>query len=574
MSKKTILGKFALVLHSHLPYVIEHGVWPHGMDWLFEAASETYIPILKAMNRLIREGISPKVTIGITPVLVEQLKDKAFQDGFKVYLENKIKVSRDDKRQFEEWGDKHLLSIACMWEDFYNTILTLFKEDYKEDIVGAFKMLQDMGHIEIITSCATHGYLPLIGRDTAVQAQIKQGIQTYRRYFERDPKGIWLPECAYRPRYKWKSPIGGDDGVMRKGIEEFLSENKIEYFIIDSHLLKGGNAIGVYMDRFESLKKLWGQFEKEYKPRHEDVEKCPHEVYYVGSVEGKKPVAVFTRDPKTGMQVWSGEYGYPGDEWYLEFHKKRFPGGLRYWRVTGSKSDLADKSEYEPDRVSERIEENANHFKWLIKTTLKECNHTQGIVCAPFDAELFGHWWFEGPEWIYRVLRLIHDDPELELSTCGGHLDSQTKETVVVSLPEGSWGEGGFHWIWLNEWTMWTWKHVYEAEKEMERLARELNGTGDEKLETILKQAARELLLLESSDWQFLISTWSARDYAEIRVTGHYHDFKKLSDMAWRYSRDKRLNEGDWNFLASCQKRDSIFSDIDVGWFSKVEFPI
>ena len=569
----------ALVLHAHLPYVVAHGRWPHGSDWLNECAAESYVPLLDVLHRLQGEGIPPKITINITPVLAEQLADEGFKRQFVEYLEQRVRSAITDRAGFEREGNKELSRLASMWQAFFTGVLTRFKEQYHQDIIGALRRLQDDGAIEVMTCAATHGYLPLLGTDEAVQAQVKEGVASYERHFGRKPRGFWLPECAYRPRYPWASPVhgaGAREPYLRKGVEEFLSENGLDYFIIDSALLMGGRAIGVYINRFEALKTLWQRFAESYRPAPEDREKSPYSLYLAGSSpEGQESVAIFTRDEKTGIQVWSGEHGYPGDSWYLDFHKKHFPGGHRYWRVTSAKSDMADKSLYEPHRAAGRVPENAGHFKQLAKDLLRahrEQTGEAGVVCAPYDAELFGHWWFEGPEWLYHVIKCVHADPEVRAVTCSEHLDEHPP-TTVVSLPEGSWGQGGFHWIWLNEWTTWTWRRVYEAEEQFRVLLDRTLDTADDKLLTILKQTARELLLLESSDWQFLISTWSARDYAEMRCAEHFSVFKRLAAMATGYAAGAHLDEGDWTFLGEMEDRDRLFPDLNLEWFRRVEFP-
>jgi 1,4-alpha-glucan branching enzyme len=571
-----MVGYFTFVLHSHLPYVLGHGLWPHGTDWLNEAVAETYIPLLNILNKLVEEGISPKITIGITPVLAEQLTSNEFVHELLKYLQNKIDEAIANQHEFKRFSQNHLYQLALFWQEYYTRIMADFKKRYNYDIIGEFRRLQNQGHIEIITSSATHAYLPLLSQDTSITAQVKQGILSYKRFFGISPKGFWLPECAYRPGYEWTPPVDISNikcqmpnHYIRKGIDEFLSEEGIDYFIIDSHLLKGGKAIGIYAARFDALKRLWQQFEKEYQIREEDIEKSPYEVYLLNS--GKKPVAIFTRDPKTGIQVWSGQWGYPGDGWYLDFHKKHFPGGHRYWRVTSAKSDLADKFEYEPDKVEERIKENASHFKELVKSTLLDYySHHQksGIVVSPFDAELFGHWWFEGIRWLYYVLKWIDADPDLSLTTCYEYLQVSSPD-VVVSIPEGSWGEGGFHWIWLNEWTQWTWKHIYETEIIMQTLATKFAHTQNQTIQTILKLLAKQLLLLQASDWQFLISTWSARDYAEKRIVEHYETFKRLEELLINYSQNAPIEQGQWNFVEFIKKRDILFKDIDYKWWIK-----
>lgn len=573
------LGAFTFILHSHIPYVLSHGRWPHGMDWLNEAVAETYIPLLNVVHRLIEEGRSPRLTFGMTPVLLEMLSHPDFNEEFLTYLENKVRSAERDIDEFKKNGEIHFQRLAQMWKVFYESIQRSFMTKYEGDLVKTFSSLQEKGYIEVITSAATHGYLPLLSEDTSIQAQIKQGIETYRHHFGKPPRGIWLPECAYRPRYRWSSPLSqefGKEERLRKGIEEFLSENGLEYFIIDAHLLKGGKAIGIYKDRFEGLERLWAQFSEQYQPLPEDVERSPNEVYWVSSMpELQRPVAILTRDPKTSLQVWSGEWGYPGDGEYLDFHKKRFPGGLRYWRVTHPKADLAEKSEYVPENAQSRVPEHAEHFKNLVKGILKEYRektNRYGIVTSPFDTELFGHWWFEGIEWLYWVLRKIGEDDEIDLVKAGEFLD-QHPPNKVISIPEGSWGEGGYHWIWFNQDTEWTWRHLYQVEKEMKTICQEFSDIQDDQLQILLKQLTREMLLLQSSDWQFLITTFSARDYAEMRFVTHYSDFKRLADMVRRYGRGEKLTDGDWHFFEECQKRDSIFKEIDPKWFKEVEFP-
>ena len=570
------VGSFALVLHSHIPYVLAHGRWPHGTDWLAEVAAESYIPLLDVFHRLIAEGISPRVTLGMTPILTEQLADTAFQAELDAYLEQKIQAARDNQGQFAGEGDMHRLGLAHYWESFYRRVQRQYQSVYGRDIVGAFRALQDAGHIEIVTSAATHGYLPLLLTDESVQAQVKQGVQTYQKHFGRAPRGFWLPECAYRPRYAWNPPnekFQTTPPVPRKGVDEFLAENGLEYFFVDAHLLKGGKAIGVYADRFAGLQNLWSQFAKSYAP--ETGERDPYTPYLVNS-GGKPgpPVAVFSRDHKTGAQVWSGDTGYPGDFQYLEFHKKHYPGDLRYWRVSGDKGDLGAKSLYEPREALYRASAHGAHFARLVRDTLAEHRRTRdanGIITAMYDTELYGHWWYEGPEFLYHALKQIHADPLVHLTTCGDYL-SANPPSVVVGLPEGSWGEGGYHWIWLNEWTAWTWDKIYQAEQEMTALAREFTDAPD--VQPLLKQACRELLLLESSDWQFCISTWSSRDYAEQRVNYHFARFMQIADLIRRVAADPdAIAPLEWNALVEAQARDRCFADVDPQWWAGVDYP-
>lgn len=559
------MGKFALVLHSHLPWVISHGKWPHGSVWLVEAATECYLPLIEMLDRLIADGINPNITIGITPVLAEQLADATFSHELKEYLELKITASKEDEKHFRVANLKELQSLAVFWQDFYQHQYRLFCDVYEQNLLKQFKRLQDQNAIEIITCAATHGYSPLLGLDESVYAQFAIGVKVYEKHFGRSPLGTWLPECAYRPSYQWSTPVQSNiETYLRLGIEEILDLLNLRYFIVDSHLLEGGKPIGVYLDRFEGLKKLWEEFEKSYVEQPL-TKTTPLKMHWVGEDPTKHPVAIFTRHPQTTLQVWSGEYGYPGDGYYLDFHKKHFPGGNRYWRVTASKADLGAKVIYQPDKVMWRLEENSDHFVGLVNQIASEAL-TQGInnpiICAPFDTELFGHWWFEGINWIEKVIRKLYQS-NVYPSTLR-NIYQETKIATKVKLPEGSWGEGGFHHIWLNHDTAWTWEDIYECEHQFINILRKLHNSENSLIQRILVQLARELLLLQSSDWQFLISTVAARDYSEMRFRVHYHDFMKLLELLELLVQGNDLSDEQMQFLQEISIRDNLFKDLDL----------
>mgnify|MGYP000707537474 CR=1 FL=1 len=231
--------------------------------------------------------------------------------------------------------------------------------------------------------------------------------------------------------------------------------------------------------------------------------------------------------------------------------------------MTDPQADLGDKQIYDPGEIDGLLEAHACHFADLIGEILDAddgVDGAQGVVCAPFDAELFGHWWFEGPLWIEKVCRKLHRSAVRPVQ-CGQYMDAQAPQGVV-QLPEGSWGEGGFHWIWLNEWTEWTWKDIYECEDRF--IALLALPDRDVTLAEVLEQAGRELLLLESSDWQFLISTWHARDYAENRLAVHDNDFERLASIAEAYAGNRTLADEDRAFLEQCRRRDPVFPDLDL----------
>ncbi len=532
-----------------------------------EAAAETYIPLLQELYKLVDDGYHPKLTIGLTPVLCEMLRHPTFINDFLGYLDEKISAALYDYDDFtKNKFEKGRIKLTKWWQEFFERVKEDFVHRYKKDIVGAFKNLQDMDLIDIITCSATHGYNPLLSKETSIDAQFKTAVDNYKHHFGRVPTGVWLPECGYRPGYRWKNPISGEE-YERPGVEYFLAKNGLKYFFIDTSLLLGGKSQGVYAARFPLLKELWKQFASQYEEIPTSFEKSQYEMYLVSTDPSTpSPVGFFTRDEKTGIVVWSGEHGYPGCSEYLDFHKKHYPGGLRYWKVTGAKVDLGAKMLYWPDDIPGKLDENASHYLNLIKEILRNFKNKfnrKGIIVAPYDCELLGHWWFEGNWWLARVLRWLEDDPEIELTNTRLYVE-KNPPNKVVQIIEGSWGQGSSHWVWLNEWTIWTWRLVYDAEDKIEKIMTKYGRTKDENLKKILKQLARESLLLQSSDWQFLMTTWSARDYAENRVALHYENFNRLYAMAERYGSGEDIDEEEWHFLGTLETNDNIFPEIDL----------
>jgi 1,4-alpha-glucan branching enzyme len=537
---------FSLVLHSHIPYVQAHGRWPHGMDWLYEAAAESYLPLLDVFERLAAEGVPARANVGFTPVLMEQLADADFGAGFEDYLGMKIDIAAGDGSRFGATGNTALRPLASFWESWYRKLLADFRERFHGDILGGFRSLQDRGRIEVLTSGATHGYFPLLSRDESVRQQVRQGRHTYRRHFGREPRGFWVPECAYRPGYAWRNPLDGGPPYVRLGVDEILGQEGLGCFFVDSHLLKGGEAQGVYVDRFPGLKLLWEKFRDAYEPAGE-VANDPYSAYRAYP----SGVPFFARDDVSGSQVWSRSMGYPGDGAYLEFHKKHFPGGLRYWRITSAEADLGLKDPYDPAAAGERLEAHAAHFVSVLEAAL--AGRDPGTITALYDTELFGHWWFEGPEWLYHVARKLAAS-SIEPMTASGVLE-RTPPRTAFSLPEGSWGKGGFHWIWLNDDTAWIWKKIYRIEAAAAGLEPRL-----ERLDRrVLRQFFREKLLLESSDWPFLISTWSARDYAENRAAEH---FERALTLAGWLEEGRTLDGAEEALLGAFEAEDHLFEEV------------
>jgi 1,4-alpha-glucan branching enzyme len=553
---------FSLVLHTHLPMVVNHGRWPHGSDWLCEAAFECYLPLLETAERLTADGIAPKWTINLSPILTEQLSSPEFQKELAFYHDNVRRACVESRDHFGRTGDTGLVKLTHFWEEFYDRMWELHRR-IGGDIPGAFAELERQGALEIITCAATHGYLPLLSRDESIHLQLRTAVESHRRHFGRAPRGIWLPECAYRPRYEWTPPTGRDQGKvrrMRPGVEEMLAAYGLQYFVADSHLIAASAPVFLYRDYFP----LRGEISNTAAEPLRTQRRSPYAPWRVASRGGTGDAVAFFRDPRTTLQVWSREHGYPGDFAYLEFHKKHFPGGLRLWRITDASRDLGTKQPYDPETAMQSVRAQARHFVELIReTAMAAADDGPAVICSPYDAELFGHWWFEGPAWLEQVSRNMAR-ADIRPVTLGEALDA-VPPRGTVALPEGSWGEGGDHRVWLNPDTEWTWDRVYSAEAEWVELSR-MRRQGDGDFKRALAQATRELLLLESSDWQFLVTTWAARDYAERRVAEHYAEFKRLSEMTRTLAAGQPLSVEAADTLRRLEREDFCFPDLDPDW--------
>jgi 1,4-alpha-glucan branching enzyme len=541
--------------------VVNHGRWPHGSDWLNEAVFECYLPLLETAQRLVNDGISPKWTINLSPILVEQLASPECQKELSFYYENVRRAAVESREHFGALGETPIVALTHFWEDFYERMWELHRR-IGGDIPGAFAELARGGHLEIITCAATHGYLPLLSRDESIHLQLRTAVETHKRHFGQAPRGIWLPECAYRPRYEWTPPTGHDRGKVRRvrpGLEEMLAQHGLEYFVADSHLIASSHPVFLYRD--------YVPFRGEIAAAATEVPRgrprSPYVPYRVVSRGGTGSAVAFFRDPKTTLQVWSRAHGYPGEYAYLEFHKKHHPGGLRFWCITDSSGDLGKKTPYDPALAADKARGHAAHFVELVGETLAETGARGGVVCSPYDAELFGHWWFEGPRWLDHVAR------DLQAAGVVGMTLAEALAAVppraTLTLPEGSWGEGGDHRVWLNPGTEWTWDRLYSAEAEWVGLL-ERAGDGSAERRRVLTQATRELMLLEASDWQFLITTRAARDYAERRVAEHYADFKRLGEMARQLEDGEPLSVDSANTLRRLEREDFCFPDLDPTW--------
>lgn len=560
------LGCLCLVLHGHLPYVLHHGAYPHGEAWLYEAAAETYLPLLEVMDDVARHRVRPALTVGLTPVLLEQLAHERFKAGFVEYLNERTDRARQDAREFAGRGEQHFVTLAERWEQWYQRRQAHF-EQIGRDLPGAFAKLLHAGQIQVLTSSATHAYMPLLLNDEMLKAQMACGVATSRRHLGGGSfPGMWLPECAYRPGYEqWMPAVLYDNPRRRGGVEHFVAAAGVTHFFVDSHVVSQARPLGTWDDgRFTDV--VDAQVHWDQRRGWRD----PLQPVGVASDPGPPICFAFARHPKVSEQVWSGVIGYPGAAEYLEFHRKNGERGLRYHRVTDHKSSLGDKQPYVPEDTFTKLYEHTTHFCGVVKNVLREFRQRTGgrpgVCVAPFDAELFGHWWCEGPQFLRDVLLTLSRDPEVELLTARDALERFPPDKVM-RLPEGSWGEKGNHSVWLNDRTRWMWEIEYRAEGRFLKLLHELPWRQDQQAREMMARAARQLLLLQASDWPFVIHSQGAVDYGIQRFSGHHTRFDRMAQVAEAAAAGRGLTEMERVRVMEADLHDVVFPDIDLNWW-------
>ncbi len=507
---------FVLTLHSHLPWVLHHGRWPHGSDWLCEAAVDSYLPLLVALDTLDRQGVAAPVTLGVTPILANQLAHPDFRVELEAFFAQRLEACDEAETDFSGTADEHLIPIAQFWRTRLARLRRVARR-HNYDLVGLLGRLARQGRIELLSSAATHGFLPLLSRDESIRLQLFLGRGEHRRLFGLEPKGCWVPECAYRPAGPWAPDPEAPANPWRTGIETHLRAAGYDHFYVDSHMAAAGQTLGLYGE----TDFVDGVREPAVAPLDRLYPRSPYRAYHLVPDRGA-PVAALVRDPQSSLRVWSRYHGYPGDSGYLEFHKIRWPGGLKLWRVTGTDVDLGGKEPYDHNVARARAHRHAADYATLLGTLARSAAPLGGeVIVAPFDTELFGHWWFEGMDWIGDFYRALRRQDRVAPVTASTHVERRGTTPPVIALAEGSWGANGDFSKWLNPGTTWTWRRLWPLEDRFWEVARRLGPPDGGIRSGILAQATRELVLAQSSDWQFIISTGAAADYAEQRFAGH-----------------------------------------------------
>ncbi|MBD3426512.1 MAG: DUF1957 domain-containing protein [Candidatus Omnitrophica bacterium] len=524
-------GYLALVLHAHLPFIRhpEHESFLEE-NWLFEAITDTYIPLINVFERLVDDGVDFRITVSLSPTLICMLRDDLLVSRYLRHLDKMIRLAEMEVERTKNEPD--INKLAVMYSDRFKNARHVFSERYGNDLTAAFKKFQDLGKVEVITCCATHGYLPLMDLyKPAVKAQVKTAVDVYRSVFGKVPEGIWLPECAYQP-----------------GHDEVLSEFGIKYFFVETH--------GVI---FSAPRPKYGI----------------HSPYLC-----KSGVAVFGRDMESSKAVWSSKEGYPGDYSYREYYRdigfdldydyirpfinscgSRINVGIKYHRITGESDH---KEVYDRQRAMEAAASHAGNFMFNRE---KQIEHLSGImdrapiIVSPYDAELFGHWWFEGPEWLEYLLRKMHYDQDIIKTITPSEYLELYDRYQVISPSMSSWGYKGYSEVWLDGCNDWIYRHLHKAAELMIQAAKDYSDPSDIE-RRVLNQMARELLLAQSSDWAFIMKTGTFVDYAKKRTIEHVGRFLALHGQL-------RDNNVDMGLLEDAESKNNVFSDIDYGVYAR-----
>ncbi|TYB33176.1 MAG: DUF1957 domain-containing protein [Flexistipes sinusarabici] len=516
-------GYWMLVLHSHLPFV-KHPEYEYFLEehWLYEAISECYLPLLMQLEKLNSERTNVKLVVSLTPTLCEMLADDMLKERFEKYLIKMIDLSKKEIVRTESQPEFN--STARFYKNRLENLLDYYRHNLNKNVLEGYIKFKNKGMLEIITCAATHGFLPFMGHfEKAVSAQITTAVNNYKKHFGENPKGIWLPECAYY-----------------HGLESVLNDYGIKYFFTDTH--------GVL---FAKPRPRYGVYAPVYT---------------------RKGVAAFARDFHSSKQVWSSKEGYPGDYNYRDFYRDigydldmnyikpyispdgaRVFTGIKYHRITG-KTDY--KEPYIREKAIYKAGEHAAHF---VNERTKQVDELtplidrKPLIVSPYDAELFGHWWFEGPEFLGNVFREMDKSEKIKPITPTEYLE-EYETNQVTELNPSSWGDKGYYEVWLNSSNDWIYRHLNFAVKRIHDLAVEYSETSDPEEIRILNQMAREILLAQSSDWAFLMTTGTATEYAVKRTKEHIYNFLRLEKML----------EGsvDQRFLSKCENKNSILQEL------------
>jgi 1,4-alpha-glucan branching enzyme len=520
----------AIVLHAHLPFV-RHPEHARHLEerWFYEALVECYLPLLDVFDRLAADGTPFALTMSITPPLASMMTDPLLQVRFHEHLARIEALAEREMKRL--WGDERFAPIATFYRDHFARMRAVW-DRHHGNVLAGFVRHWDAGRLELLTCSATHCYLPgMLAAREGIRLQLELGVRGFERIVGRRPTGAWLAECAYHPSF--------DDEIARAGIR---------FTVVDTH--------GILHAR----------------PRPPFGVHAP-----LCSPNG---VAFFGRDVASSKQVWSREEGYPGDAYYRDFYRdigfdlpvseldgevagdgSRLMTGLKYYRITGNDPD---KQPYQPGVAAQKARDHAENF--VHNRAQEAAARAAGmpvppILVAPYDAELFGHWWFEGPMFLEAIFRKVHDGSSgLEAITLAEYL--RRHPLLVQATPSpSSWGAGGYGEVWVGQEAAWTWRHVHHATRYGRWLVQKHRGLSGRRGEA-LDQLIRELLLLQSSDWPFILKMGTVARYSESRIRAHVHRLRRLGDMV-EGGGDGAMSAAEAAWLDDLRGRDNFFAQLN-----------
>ena len=546
-------GKWLPVLHFHLPYV-RHPESSKYLEeeWYFEAVTETYLPLLESFDNLESDGIDFNLTMSLTPTLLSMMNDDLLSERLKDYITLRLKVL--DEEAFRTEGDPEFHPVTLFYRKRYRNWYEKIKDNGGKYLINGFLKHFRNRHLGILTSSATLAFLiSMVGEPEAIAAQIEVGIETHKNILGVTPKGIWLPECGYTE---------GFDGILNK--------YGLYYTFLDRHGID-----------FAKPNPVNGCFSPIITPFN---------------------VVMFGRDPESSRQVWSSKEGYPGTPVYREFYRdvgfdldlphltplrhgslKTFTG-LKYYAITGQGNY---KEAYRPSAAKRKAYEHGAQFVYHreLQTQYLKNYIDEPVVTSMYDAELFGHWWFEGPWWIEAVFRRInengfvksakaidiadetifklngllkkYDDEKSYLQLVENINRNNAKNGVFIAQPAtSSWGGGGYAEVWLNGKNDVIQPFLSDIASVLIYICK--NGINRVKYPEVLNQGARELILAQSSDWPFMLTTGQAVSYAERRVKAHLVRAKRCILMAVG---EEPLDYAWFNDISG---KDNIFPNLDA----------
>ena len=513
------------IFNTHMPFV-RHPEYPKFLeeDWLYEVMNESYLPLLRMMYRLREDNVPFRLTFSLSPTLCSMLSDELLNERFSAYLDEHIELGDKEIERLADDSERRVLA-----EGYRNELIAnraFYTDVCKSRILSAFNELANAGCIELITTAATHAYLPVFkDYPLATNAQIETGVLEHNRLFDKMAEGFWLPECGYYP-----------------GLEEYLTRHNIRWVSLASH------ALVLSPDRPE-------------EGAHRPV-RCPNGLY------------CFVRDERLASLVWSFQEGYPTDPDYRDFYRDigfdlpmdyirpyvhepdvRSFTGYKYCAVTGK---TAQKKVYDREKAAQKALSHARNFLYNVgcrTRSLSDLLREDPIYTVSFDTELFGHWWYEGVAWLENLIRLIGQDDGMSMITPSSYI--ATKPEVRTMHPaQSSWGEGGYSAVWVDGATnAGYYRHIFKAIERMTELAERFPYQKSLK-QRFLNQAVRETLLLMASDWPFIIHYQTSAEYAVKRLEGHIQNVNLVYDNMCK-------NAVNTEWLVKAEKRDNIFRNLD-----------